>query len=220
MNEAPTMLEEAGMIPIPLSTAQVLEHRGITPEEIAQKYTYSIEIAGQMTTDISIKGIRHLATLASISIDECVILEETDEWIRVQATATDPQGSKHHGVSQETKKTPNGKDKPFYIQNAFGKAQRNAAKGLLPTELLLAAIAKATGKPVIPELEAKLEIARETYKNQQSEINELKEQIEALKIENGELKGADIPHPEETEPESESGSESEIPMKEQDEIKF
>ena len=198
MSEAPVTYLEQEMVPVkqPGKTAgELITEAGVTPEMLSE-YVYTVNQGSRPFTDLTIGGVRFLANIANITIDECSIISEDEDSVTVQAVAIAPNGSRYYGSTQQQKFMGDKVD-PSFMSKAFGKAQRNAAKGLLPVELLVKAIARSKGKPVGDERESKLETARVIYLEQKAKIEELNAKIAdlegakvALESENAELKSA------------------------------
>lgn len=111
-------------------------------------------------------------------------MHEDDTSITVKATAVNADGVRYIGIVREEKFNRSGYPNLFALQNAISKSQRNAKKGLLPMTFLQDLIKQASGgMPTVDELEGRLDNAKDHYRDQQTEICELKAQIRELQAE-------------------------------------
>lgn len=132
MNNHDTTTTEVVSVPVEKTTAPM--QRMLQEMELAERldtYTYTFKQGNRSITDVSADGVNKLAVAAGISIDEVEIVDETDEYVTVKATAVNADGTTHCGLVREPKAV-NGRINPYAIQTATTKAQRNAKKGLLP----------------------------------------------------------------------------------------
>ena len=165
-----------------------LQIAGITPDTLG-KYLYTFEAQGKEVADVSADGINHIAQSAGVSSESVEILDEDDESILVQAIAVNSDGVRHIGIVREPKRNDRGYLKPYALQSAVSKAQRNAKKGLLPMTWIRDLIKQATGGlPTADELEGRLENAKDSYRDQREEIVELKDTIKKLEAENAKFR--------------------------------
>lgn len=124
--------------------------------EALEHYVYSFtDKDGKLITGLSLSGTREAAralALASLTNpglvqptipDPPLIIQETPEYMRVQATALDQRtGFRWHGFVEQEKfyldrETKEAKPRKFAFVIATSKAQRNALRGLLPEHWII-----------------------------------------------------------------------------------
>lgn len=109
---------------------------------------YSTRGSSGKAVTLSSYGINHFSQLLAISVEELEKIDETDDYVRIQAKATNKRyGISHYGIREQYKKFPERKDDktgqmvaksvPNYMEIAYVTAQRNAKKGLIPEKLII-----------------------------------------------------------------------------------
>ena len=122
--------------PNPLPT----EYRTLSMEVLVP-HVYSFGSGGNKVTGLDAAGIRFVASIMGLSIEECDITElPNGEGLIGKAKAVDKNGRSYYGISQQPYKTKNGKVDQYAWEKCNTKAQRNAFMGLIPAPLINQAI--------------------------------------------------------------------------------
>ena len=181
--ETGEVIEEPKPLAVPTTPQTQLALAGINAETLS-KYLYTFSSRGEEVVDVTNDGINHIAQSAGVSTEDVEILSEDHEAITVKATAINDKGVRHIGIVREPKQNKAGYSNPYAMQNAVSKAQRNAKKGLLPMTWVRDLIKEATGGlPTRDDLEERIENAKGYYRDQQAEIDRLREENERLREE-------------------------------------
>ena len=179
------IIESTALVPANESQGNPISLLGDINITDFSEYLYEFSQGGKTVVDLNAHGIRHLAMMLHVSIEETEVSETSDgkAWL-VKARATNVRfGTSYESAVVQAKfyRPKRGETEPRAdhqaLEKALTRAQRNAMRGLIPTDMIKRLILKA-----VEEGKAKQSAIIQAKNKCRAEMKRQKESLESLGI--------------------------------------